>query len=377
MANKRVRLVRCCVVNGSGKPVYCKPETTQKGAVSSEWVLYRDKRYKVPASEGRWLIRWEDGDRPKWQSAPTMTEAITLRIKKEAELHALASGIEIKPDDPSRLRLEKAFEDFIEEQELLRRADKTVDGYRWAKDSFLESCHHSFLDQVTRRDLLRYAQFLRSVKRLSDRTVHTRWTALMTVLKHHGLRLTKRGDTPQYVQEDAEAYTQTELDALFNICTAEQELLYRFYLASGFRMQEVMHLYYSDINFEQGTVRVKAKPEHGFIPKRWMERTVPLPDALLQRLQARRKAAKKDGLVFPTKNGKVNGKHRLMLTRLAKRAGQEESSFWLHKFRATAATKWLRAGIDVRTVQKMLGHRSLTSTLRYLEPLKMGRVAHP
>lgn len=42
MANKRVRLVRCCIVNGSGKTVYCKPDITQKGVVSSEWVLYKD-----------------------------------------------------------------------------------------------------------------------------------------------------------------------------------------------------------------------------------------------------------------------------------------------------------------------------------------------
>ncbi|HZQ25288.1 MAG TPA: site-specific integrase [Terriglobales bacterium] len=371
MANKRVRLVRCCVVNGSGKTIYCKPEITGKGQVSSEWVLFKGKKYKVPASEGRWLIRWEDGSRPRWQSARNMTEAITLQIKKQAELHAIAAGIEIKVDDPSRLRLEVAFDDFIEDQELLRRADKTVDAYRAVKNTFLKSCHHAFLDQVTRRDLLRYAEYLRSVEKLSDRTVHTRWTALMTVLKHHGIRgLTKRGDTPQYVEEEAVAYTQAELDALFKICKPEYHLLFTFYLRTAFRMKEVMFLKWSDINFETETVRVKAKPEYDFIPKRWHERSIPLEEGLLRRLEARKKNVKGDGLVFPTWNNKPNGKHRLALVRLAKRAGQDPEQFWLHKFRATAATNWLRAGIDVRTVQKLLGHRSLNSTLRYLAPLQ-------
>jgi site-specific recombinase XerD len=42
----------------------------------------------------------------------------------------------------------------------------------------------------------------------------------------------------------------------------------------------------------------------------------------------------------------------------------------LHRFRDTAATRWLRAGIDVRTVQSWLGHESLATTQKYLEPSK-------
>ena len=37
---------------------------------------------------------------------------------------------------------------------------------------------------------------------------------------------------------------------------------------------------------------------------------------------------------------------------------------------ATAATRWLRAGIDVRTVQEWLGHESQATTQKYLEPSK-------
>jgi site-specific recombinase XerD len=42
----------------------------------------------------------------------------------------------------------------------------------------------------------------------------------------------------------------------------------------------------------------------------------------------------------------------------------------LHRFRDNAATRWLRAGIDVRTVQAWLGHESLATTQKYLEPWK-------
>lgn len=41
-----------------------------------------------------------------------------------------------------------------------------------------------------------------------------------------------------------------------------------------------------------------------------------------------------------------------------------------HAYRKLAADKWLRNGIDLKTVQVLLGHTSLASTQRYLRPLE-------
>jgi integrase/recombinase XerD len=107
-----------------------------------------------------------------------------------------------------------------------------------------------------------------------------------------------------------------------------------------------------------------------FIPKRWTERTIPLEEGLAKRLEARRNSSKKDGLVFPTRNGKPNTKHLLALKLIVKKAGLSEDDYFLHKFRASFATEHLRNGLDVRTVQMLLGHSSLTSTMRYLQPAR-------
>ncbi|MGA8190086.1 MAG: hypothetical protein WB776_19340, partial [Candidatus Sulfotelmatobacter sp.] len=119
MANRRVRLVRSVKING--KAVFCAPETTPKGSISSEIVLYKGQRLKIPASEGRWYIRWEEGNKPKWQRAASMTEAIGLRVRKRMELQAVAAGVEVKPDNPSRLRLSDALQQFIADLELQNR----------------------------------------------------------------------------------------------------------------------------------------------------------------------------------------------------------------------------------------------------------------
>lgn len=55
---------------------------------------------------------------------------------------------------------------------------------------------------------------------------------------------------------------------------------------------------------------------------------------------------------------------------IAKRAGLDPARFDLRKFRSTYATRMLRAGFDVRTVQHWMGHKSLETTMRYLAPAK-------
>ena len=47
------------------------------------------------------------------------------------------------------------------------------------------------------------------------------------------------------------------------------------------------------------------------------------------------------------------------LKAVAERAKLDPENFWLHKFRATFATRCLWAGVDLRTVQQWLGHSDM------------------
>ena len=80
------------------------------------------------------------------------------------------------------------------------------------------------------------------------------------------------------------------------------------------------------------------------------------------------KADKTCSLVFPTSgcNPKLNFLDDLKA--VAERANLDPENFWLHKFRATFATRCLWAGVDLRMVQQWLGHSDMESTMRYLKP---------
>jgi integrase len=115
------------------------------------------------------------------------------------------------------------------------------------------------------------------------------------------------------------------------------------------------------------TVRVSAKPDLGFYPKRWEDREIPAPAELIAELQkhTRRPNCK---FVFPSPTGNREQHMLDHCKSVAKRAGLDPTKFDLKTFRSTYATGMLRRGFDVRTVQHWLGHKSLETTMRYLAP---------
>jgi integrase len=124
-----------------------------------------------------------------------------------------------------------------------------------------------------------------------------------------------------------------------------------------------------DIDLTHGVVRVRHKPEYGWTPKAYKEREIPIPDKLVQSLKGWKAKADSDcPLVFPNSNCSPNGHFLRMCKAVAQRAELVEDDFWLHEFRATFATRALRSGVDLRTVQMWMGHTDLESTMRYLKP---------
>jgi integrase/recombinase XerD len=143
----------------------------------------------------------------------------------------------------------------------------------------------------------------------------------------------------------------------------------------GMREQEVMYTYWSDVNFAASTVRVSHKPDRNWTPKAYKEREIPIPTKLVKALKARKaKSDKTCGLVFPTSGCNPKLDFLDCLKACAERAELDKEDFWLHKFRATFATRCLWAGVDLRTVQQWLGHSDMESTMRYLKPSRSQKV---
>jgi len=138
--------------------------------------------------------------------------------------------------------------------------------------------------------------------------------------------------------------------------------------AAGLRVSEVVHLKVADLDADRMTMRI----EQG---KGARDRYVPLSPRLLTEWRASWQSAPPRLWLFPNRQGTrpidITVAQKLYtLTKL--RAGIRKQG-GIHALRHAFATHLLEAGRDIHTVQRLLGHRYVSSTVRYFH-LSQGHV---
>jgi hypothetical protein len=91
-------------------------------------------------------------------------DASARRLCKEAELNAVNHGVGVVPENGNGHRsLSTTVAEYLEETKLSKKP-KTTAAYSTALAYFVESCHKINLADVDRKDLLKFAAFLRDEK---------------------------------------------------------------------------------------------------------------------------------------------------------------------------------------------------------------------
>jgi len=359
---------------------YCPVVIAKNGRVKPDAVLVNDAEERHP--EGAYYIEWySDGKRKRLSVGRDAAQAQAMRLRKQAELEAVAQGVPLaavvtNPGDPGRT-VETTIANFLEETRLTKKP-KTLAAYTTALSYFKQSLHPSktHIEDIDRMDMLKFSAFLREDKKQSPRSCWNKFSNVMSFLKAQGIiGIVKPGDWPKYTEEEPEVYDKQELERLFGACDLQERLYFQFFLMTGMREQEMMYTTWADVDFAQGVVTVRWKKEYGFSPKNYKEREIPIPSKLLTELkEAKKKAQIGCALLFPTAGCKPKFDFLDILKKAARDAKLNPDHFWLHKFRATFATWHLQAGVDLRTVQKWLGHTDMESTLRYLKAARSQHV---
>ncbi len=152
------------------------------------------------------------------------------------------------------------------------------------------------------------------------------------------------------------------------------ELLY----SSGLRRSETVGLNIGDINFDEGYVRVLGKGSK--------ERLVPVTDIALEAisnyLDTRPQAKGEEPLFLGSKGGRLSGEGLAQIVKKSAIDSRVARKVTPHSLRHSFATHLLNNGCDLKSLQEMLGHKSLAATQVYthvsLERLKkVYNAAHP
>ena len=150
------------------------------------------------------------------------------------------------------------------------------------------------------------------------------------------------------------------------------------FLNCGIRRSELVGLNLTDIYEDRLRVVGKGNKE------RFVYFGTPCKKAIDAYLVKRKEMVLTDNrALFGSRNGNrisVTAVHRLVEKAL-KQAGLDATQFSAHKLRHTAATMMLSGGVDVKTVQEVLGHENLNTTQIYTHientELKIAAQANP
>jgi len=154
----------------------------------------------------------------------------------------------------------------------------------------------------------------------------------------------------RYLSED-------EIERLLNACSDHFHPLVLVALHTGMRRGEILNLRWQDINFDVGLVHVGDS-------KNRCSRDIPMSETVHEELRRLCEAATTEW-VFTTVVGKTRRLRdiRSVWENTLKRA--DITDFRFHDLRHTAASYLVMNGVDLKTVQEILGHKTFAMTLRY------------
>jgi integrase len=324
-----------------------------------------------------------------------------------AEAHAREAGgtfVRSEAEKPKHTKTLKELYDRFLGIKGLESVD-TGSLYRLTLSEFILVANKIYPEEIETDDIAHYCAQVQ--RRLSARTRSNRFTALMTFFKfcvRNGAKMNldilvqkeDRRRWKKHVKHEPESYAPEEVEKLIAASNQYYALIWDFLWKTGFREKEAEYLEWSDIDFQNFTVSVRHKPNMGlspkgrqmkFVPKGRQERSVPLVKDLAEKLKAWRERHPRSRFIFGTKSDLPNGHWLHRLKKIAAKAGMncgkcktcrernECENFYLHKFRASYATRLLRAGLDIVSVQKLLGHADVATTMRYLSTASNAYVA--
>ena len=357
------------------------------GRIKPGYALIGGEAVKV--ADYQYQVRYYRNRDVKYQPAGTdahKAETLRRRIELQESVKADADRVGVKVEvDQARKTLAATASAYIKDAQD-RHANEAAAQSRSVTAEFIRATGRTYVDEVTRNDVLRFHAALRK-RGCSDRTLSNKHARLKSWLLFAGADKAILPPPPRYEEKLPTIYTSDEISSLLDAADPYLSLAIELALKCGLREQEIVHLEWADIDEEARGVRVRGKEKYGFRVKDAEQREVPIPDDLLIELKTWKEKHGAKGLVLCTKGGQPNRKLLRALKRTAKNAklncgrcagckgqNQECREWTLHRFRRTYATTLLRNGFDLRTVQAYMGHADMESTMRYLRPAASGEM---
>ena len=169
-------------------------------------------------------------------------------------------------------------------------------------------------------------------------------------------------DPLPYKRPTPDTLTMEEIDAIIDAMGPRDRALFLCLFHGGLRRGEAINMEWKDVDFDGGALRI-----HG---KGGKVRIVPMTETLKSSLRALLGGRQRNGHVFRSRvRGGVLVDIRRPLKTAVEKAGIMKHVH-PHMLRHSFATVLLESGADLRSIQGLLGHESITTTQIYTHVTK-------
>jgi site-specific recombinase XerD len=219
-------------------------------------------------------------------------------------------------------------------------------------------------DQLTEDDIRKFFVHLTQTQRRAKSTVRVHLFAIKFLFRH-----TLRRPSPVLdlirLRRDRKLPTVLSRDEVRQLLARIRRPVARMgavlMYACGLRVSEAIHLRLQDIDSPRMVVCVRNG-------KGRKDRYVPLPQRTLELLRSYWREHRPEYWLLPDRSGAkpIRREAVLKCIRAAARDCQLTKAVCCHTLRHCYATHLLEQGVDLRSIQGLLGHRSIRSTIPYL-----------
>jgi len=154
--------------------------------------------------------------------------------------------------------------------------------------------------------------------------------------------------------------TEEDFEGLYNAASEFLKPLLMVAVHTGMRRNEILNLKRSDINLEQGYILIRETKNKEI-------RTVSISKELSKELKPIcDKITDEDAYIFPGKDGNPVKSIKSSFRGAIKRSGISHLRF--HDLRHCFGSKLATEGVELPVIKKLMGHKDISTTMRYLHP---------
>ena len=245
--------------------------------VSGRWIMRSIPRKRSGGwdwnalPDGRYYVEWyEQGARKREPAGTTVAQALEVQRRRRYLIEGQALGLAasaptavVNPERPLRPLVAR----HLDQIQTLKKPN-THRKYAAVLDRFCDYFPDRTFESLSFEELNDFVVHLKK-RGMEANTVLHNVVIIAQFFKRNGRGgIMRELQLPERSIPLAREYRDADLQKFFAVCDERERTLFSTFLMTGFRQQEVMYLFWNDVNLDLRTVRVTAKRDLGFAPKR-------------------------------------------------------------------------------------------------------------